>query len=80
MRCIGIKRRGVFWQVFLEQGLLAVCGCGVGLLLGLLMGEALSSGALGLIAILLAIDLLGAAVAALQISSVNVMELMKVEE
>lgn len=80
MRCIGIKRRGVFWQVFLEQGLLAVCGCGVGLLLGLLLGEALSSGALGLIAILLAIDLLGAAVAALQISSVNVMELMKVEE
>lgn len=80
MRCIGIKRRGVFWQVFLEQGLLAVCGCGVGLLLGLALGEALSSGALGLIAILLAIDLLGAAVAALQISSVNVMELMKVEE
>lgn len=80
MRCIGIKRRGVFWQVFLEQGLLAVCGCGVGLLLGLLLGEALSSGALGLIAILLGIDLLGAAVAALQISSVNVMELMKVEE
>lgn len=80
MRCIGIKRRGVFWQVFLEQGLLAVCGCGVGLLLGLVLGEALSTGALGLIAILLAIDLLGAAVAALQISSVNVMELMKVEE
>ena len=80
MRCIGIKRSGVFLQIFLEQGFLAVCGCGLGILLGLLLGEAFFPGTFFLIAICLVVDLLGAVVAALQISRVSVMKLMKMEE
>lgn len=80
MRCIGIKRLSVFLQVFLEQSFLAVCGCGVGMILGLLFGENIFLSTLGLVAVLLAVCLLGAAGAAWQISSVNVMKLMKVEE
>ena len=80
MRCMGIKWRRVFLQVFLEQGLLAVFGCAMGMLLAVLLRETFSAGTWGQIAVLLTVDLLGAAIAALQISSVNVMKLMKVED
>lgn len=80
MRCIGIKRSGVFRQVFFEQSLLAVCGCGSGILLGFLLKESFFSATYVILGTLLAVNLLGAAIAALQISSVNVMKLMKVEE
>lgn len=80
MRCMGIKWRRVFLQVFLEQGLLAVFGCATGMLLAVLLRETFSAGTWGQIAVLLTVDLLGAAIAALQISNVNVMKLMKVED
>ena len=80
MRCIGIKRSGVFRQVFFEQSLLAVCGCGSGILLGFLLKESFFFAIWVILGTLLAVNLLGAAIAALQISSVNVMKLMKVEE
>ncbi len=80
MRCIGVKRSGVFRQVFFEQGLLAVCGCGLGILLGLLLKEAFFPATWAILVTLLAMNLLGAAIAARQISRVNVMKLMKVEE
>lgn len=80
MRCIGVSRRGVFLQVFSEQAILALVGCILGVVLGMLLGETFSPDVVAMIALILAVDLLGAALAALQISSVNVMKLMKVEE
>ena len=80
MRCIGIRRSGVFLQVFLEQSLLTVCGCGVGMILSFFLQETIFIRTLGLIVILLVVCLLGAAVAVWHISSINVMKLMKVEE
>ena len=80
MRCIGIKRGGVFRQVFFEQGMLAVSGCGMGILMGVLLREVFYPATWVILATLLTINLLGAALAALQISSINVMKLMKVED
>lgn len=80
MRCIGIRRGGVFRQVFFEQGMLAVSGCAMGILVGVLLREAFYAITWVILATLLTINLLGAALAALQISSVNVMKLMKVED
>ena len=64
-----------------EDGyMLAVSGCAMGILVGVLLREAFYAITWVILATLLTINLLGAALAALQISSVNVMKLMKVED
>ena len=52
----------------------------MGILVGVLLREAFYAITWVILATLLTINLLGAALAALQISSVNVMKLMKVED
>lgn len=80
MRCLGMRQRAIFAQVFGEQALLAVLGAAIGGLAGLLVDGAVSPAALGRAALLLAVFLTGAAAANWNVTRVNVMRLMKVEE
>ncbi len=80
MRCMGVKRKGVFCLLLSEQAALTLCGYALAAVIGTALHETFSSGLLQMLGVLLAVALLGAAAAALQISGVSVMKLMKVEE
>lgn len=80
MRCLGIKRGRVFGQVFGEQALLAMVGAVFGGVAGLLLEGSYSCEAFARAGLILGIFLAGAAVASWNVTRVNVMKLMKVEE
>ena len=80
MRCLGIKRGRVFAQVFGEQALLAMVGAMFGGTAGLLLEGAYSGETFARAGLILGIFLAGAAVACWNVTRVNVMKLMKVEE
>ena len=78
MRCLGMKRRQVFVLAFAQQAMLTIPGG----LIGLGLAMALEGGvpALGRAALVCGVILLGAALAALGVTRVNVIKLMKAEE
>ena len=80
MRCLGMNQRKIFAIVFFEQAVLAALGGGIGIAAGWLLDAVLESGALVKAALVIAVFLVGAAIAAIRVTSVNVMKLMKVED
>ncbi len=80
MRCLGMKRQRVFGLVFGEQLLLAVLGTVLGGTAGCLLEGALAAGAMGRAGLVLAAFLAGGAVAAVRVTRVNVMKLLKAAE
>lgn len=78
MRCLGMNRRKIFSIVFFEQSVLALLGGGVGIGIGWLVDSAMETGALAKAALVIAVFLIGAAIAAIRVTGVNVMKLMKV--
>ena len=80
MRCLGLNQRKIFTIVFFEQAVLAILGGGIGIGAGWLLDAVLESGALVKAALVIAVFLVGAAIAAIRVTSVNVMKLMKVED
>ena len=80
MRCLGLNQRKIFAIVFFEQAVLAALGGGIGIGAGWLLDAVLESGALVKAALVIAVFLVGAAIAAIRVTSVNVMKLMKVED
>ncbi|MGN1306575.1 MAG: ABC transporter permease [Faecousia sp.] len=80
MRCLGMKRRKIFAQVFGGQVLLAFLGAAVGGFAGFLSERSISAAAIGKAGLILAVFLAGAALASRNVTRVNVMKLMKVGE
>lgn len=80
MRCLGLRRGRIFAQVFGEQLLLAILGAAVGGVAGFLLEGSYSGETLAKAGLILFIFLLGAATASWNVTRVNVMKIMKVEE
>lgn len=80
MRCIGIGKWKIFILVLGELLQLSVLGAAVGVLCDLIAEGGLSARTISAAATMIGVFLLGAAAAALRISGINVMKLMKVEE
>ena len=80
MRCLGMKQRKIFGLVMLELAVLALVGVSIGIIAGILLEGEIQTGALCNAALMTGIFLLGSAAAALQITSINVMKLMKAED
>ncbi len=80
MRCLGLKQRRIFALVFGEFLLLSLVGGTVGLLVGFSLDGRLEVEALWKAALLTIVFLLGAAIATVHMTRVNVMKLMKVED
>lgn len=80
MRCIGMSRVRVFGLVVAELVLLALIGAVLGTAVGFGMEEQVQSSALAKAALITGIFILGAAIAAVRITGVNVMKLMKTED
>lgn len=78
-RCLGMTQRRIFTLVFMEQAVLAILGGAVGIGLGLCMEQHLSSRAVLKTGLVVTVFLIGAAIATIRVTSVNVMKLMKVE-
>lgn len=77
MRCLGLGRGRIFSMVLLEQLFLILMGGCSGMGLGLLLGTAIQTTRIGGV---LALNLLGTATAAMRITKINVMQLMKTED
>ena len=80
MRCLGMNQRKIFAIVFFEQTVLALLGGGAGIGIGWIMDGVMESGALAKAGLVIAVFLIGAAIATIRVTSVNVMKLMKVED
>ncbi len=80
MRCIGIQQSKIFGLVMAELAVLAFIGSFLGIASGILLEGKIQTSALMNAALMTGIFLLGSAIAALRITSVNVMKLMKVED
>lgn len=80
MRCIGMSRGKVFGLVMTELAVLALFGAALGTAVGFLVEGAVLFRALTRAAFITGIFLLGSAIAAVRITGVNVMKLMKVED
>ena len=80
MRCIGIRQGKIFGLVMAELTVLAFLGSFLGIASGILLEGEIQTSALLNAALMTGIFLLGSALAALRITSVNVMTLMKVED
>lgn len=80
MRCIGIRQGKIFGLVMAELTVLAFLGSFLGIASGILLEGEIQTSALLNAALMTGIFLLGSAIAALRITSVNVMKLMKVED
>ena len=80
MRCLGLKRNSIFGQVFNEQAILAIMGATAGGIAGFLLEGSSSGEAIAKAGLILVIFLGGAAAASWNVTRVNVMKLMKVEE
>ena len=80
MRCLGMKQCKIFGLVMGELSILAFTGAFFGIAGGILLEGEIQTSALLHAALMTGIFLLGSAVAALRITSINVMNLMKVED
>lgn len=80
MRCLGMNQRKIFSIVFFEQTVLALLGGGIGIGIGWIMDGIIEPGALAKAGLVIAVFLIGAAIATIRVTSVNVMKLMKVED
>ena len=80
MRCLGMKQCKIFGLVMRELSILAFTGAFFGIAGGILLEGEIQTSALLHAALMTDIFLLGSAVAALRITSINVMNLMKVED
>ena len=77
MRCLGLRKRTIFSIVLLEQMILILIGGSIGMCFGLLLGAAVHAAR---ICGVLLLYLLGTATAAMGITRINVMQLMKTED
>ena len=77
MRCLGLRQRKIFSIVLLEQLILILIGGSIGMCFGLLLGAAVHAAR---ICGVLLLYLLGTATAAMGITRINVMQLMKTED
>lgn len=80
MRCLGMKQGKIFSLVIFEQTLLALLGGALGVGFGWVIDGSLEAGALVKAGAVIAVFLAGASVAAIRVTGVNVMKLMKVED
>ena len=80
MRCLGMKQCKIFGLVMGELSILAFTGTLFGIAGGILLESEIQTSALLHAALMTGIFLLVSAVAALRITSINVMNLMKVED
>ena len=80
MRCIGLRQSKIFGLVMAELTVLAFIGTFLGIASGILLEGEIQTSALMNAALMTGIFLLGSAIAALRITSVNVMKLMKGED
>ena len=80
MRCLGMKQCKIFGLVMGELSILAFTGAFFGIAGGILLEGEIQTSALLHAALMTGIFLLGSAAAALRITSINVMNLMKVED
>lgn len=79
-RCLGVTQRNIFLLVLLEQVVLAMLGGMAGVGVGFWIEQQLSGRAMIKSGIVVAVFLMGASIAAIRVTSVNVMKLMKVED
>lgn len=77
MRCLGLRQRKIFSIVLLEQLILILMGGSIGMCSGLLLGASIQAEQIYGILLLY---LLGTATAAMSITRINVMQLMKTED
>ena len=77
MRCLGLRQRKIFSIVLLEQLILILMGGSIGMCSGLLLGASIRTERISAILLLY---LLGSATAAMSITRINVMQLMKTED
>ena len=77
MRCLGLRQRKIFSMVLLEQLILILMGGSIGMCAGLLLGASIRTERISAILLLY---LLGSATAAMSITRINVMQLMKTED
>lgn len=77
MRCLGLRQRKIFSIVLLEQLILILIGGSAGMCFGLLLGVTIQ--AVRIFGVLL-LYLLGSSTAALSITRINMIKLMKMEE
>lgn len=80
MRCLGMKRRKIFWLVFREQAVLAILGAVLGFIGTLLIEGPFNMQSVSKATLMIAIFLVGTALASLRTTGINVMKLMKAEE
>lgn len=80
MRCIGMSQLKIFALVMVELAALTVAGALAGVAGGIALEGRIEPGALWNAALITGVFLVGSGVAALTITNVNVMKLMKVEE
>lgn len=80
MRCLGMRRRTIFIQTFGEYVLLSAVGAMIGGAAGLAVERSIFGSALLNGGLMLAFFLAGTAVSVWNVTRVNVMKLMKVEE
>lgn len=80
MRCLGMNRWKIFSIVFFEQTVLALLGVSTGVGIGWMVEGVPELGAFAKAILVVAVFLIGAAIATIRVTSVNVMKLMKVED
>lgn len=80
MRCLGMNRWKIFSIVFSEQTVLALLEGSAGIGIGWMVEGVPELGALVKAILVIAVFLIGAAIATIRVTSVNVMKLMKVED
>ena len=80
MRCLGMRRSKIFGLITAELAVLALAGSLLGVIGGILTEGEIQASALRNAALMAGIFLLGSAVAALRITNINVMKLMKAED
>lgn len=80
MRCLGMNQFKIFALVFGEQLLLALVGGGLGITIGWVLDRKMETAALSRAGLVMALFLVGTAIATIRVTGVNVMKLMKVED
>lgn len=80
MRCLGMRQSKIFGLVMAEFTILALAGSFLGIMCGILFEGEIQANALRNAALMTGVFLLGSVIAAVRITSINVMKLMKVED